>query len=195
MQPSLVLASSSITRKIQLERLNIPFETWSPNIDESPLTDEPIISMVERLAMEKAQAGATEFSNHILIAGDQVQEIDGSMQGKPHTHERALAQLQRANGRSTAFHSGLCVLNTTTGQSTSAVVTTHVTFKQLTDRQIERYLALEKPYHCAGSLKAEGIGLALVERIECQDPSDLLGLPLITLIHMLETVGFYILPR
>lgn len=195
MQLPLVLASSSTTRKRQLQRLDIPFETWSPNIDESPLDDEPIITMVERLACAKAQAGMRQFPHHILIAGDQVQEIDGSMQGKPHTHARALAQLQRANGRTTAFHSGLCVLNTATGQSTSAVVTTHVTFKSLTDKQIEHYLALEKPYHCAGSLKAEGIGLALVKHIACQDPSDLLGLPLITLIQMLETVGFYILPR
>ena len=191
----LILASSSPTRKAQLQRLNHPFTTWSPDINESPLANEDAITMVERLAIQKAQAGIEHFPHHILIAGDQVQTIDGTVFGKPHTHENAVIQLQKASGNTTAFHAGLCVLNTQTNDCQSTVVTIYVTFKSLTTKQIEGYLALDKPYQCAGSIKAEGIGLALMDKVECADPSALLGLPMITLIKMLEQTGYPVLPK
>ena len=191
----LVLTSSSPTRKAQLARFTQAFETWSPNIDESPLAGEDPVDMVKRLAIEKAKAGEARFPAHILIAGDQVQTIEGEVFGKPHTHANAITQLEKASGKTTAFHAGLCVLNTATQKCLSTVTTIYVTFKPLTREHIESYLTIDEPYQCAGSIKAEGIGLALMEKVECPDPSALLGLPLITLASMLELVGYQLLPR
>ncbi len=188
--PTLVLGSTSPFRKQLLERLMLPFEIAKPEIDETPLPSETPIELVERLAIEKAQAVAKDFTNALVIGSDQVALHGQQIVGKPHDHEHAVAQLKQASGKTIRLFTGLALINTQTGSVQSEVIpfTTH--FKVLSDSTIERYLRKEQPYNCAGSLKSEGLGIALLERFEGDDPSALIGLPLIRLIALLESQGF-----
>ncbi len=193
-QPVLILGSSSPFRKALLERLMVPFEVAQPNIDERPKAGESALALVRRLAIEKAQAVAhalgSDHPNALIIGSDQVALHGTQIVGKPLDHDDAVAQLTQASGHRIELHTGLALLNTQTGNTQSDVVTFCTHFKTLTPHTIERYLRKEKPYNCAGSLKSEGLGIALLERFEGDDPSALIGLPLIRLIAMLEAEGF-----
>lgn len=188
--PTLVLGSSSPFRKMLLERLMVPFVCANPNIDETPLSNESPIALVERLAIEKAQEIAKKQPNSLIIGSDQVAMHGDKIVGKPHTHECAVAQLNEASGKKIELFTGLALVNSATGNVQSEVVPFTVHFKQLSDYVIERYLRKETPYNCAGSVKSEGLGVALFERFEGDDPNALIGLPLIRLIAMLENQGF-----
>ena len=194
---TLVLGSSSPFRRELLERLMVPFEIASPNIDETPLHNESPIQLVERLAIEKAQAVAKNFPKSLIIGSDQValHPHKGGTQivGKPITHENAVAQLKTASGQSIRLYTGLALLNSATGKVQSEVIPFTVHFKTLSDTTIESYLRKEKPYNCAGSVRSEGLGIALFDRFEGDDPNALIGLPLIRLITMLENEQFPVL--
>jgi len=185
----LVLASTSPFRKEILAKLGIQFETASPNIDESPLDNETPEQLVVRLAELKTRAVAADYPQHLIIGSDQVAVIDGSIIGKPHTHERAIEQLNNASGKTVRFYTGLCLYNSKTKSSQSEAVPFDVIFRKLTSSQIENYLQAEKPYNCAGSFKSEALGITLFERLLGDDPNTLIGLPLIRLIAMLEKEG------
>lgn len=186
----LVLASSSPYRKILLERLGVPFETANPDIDESILPGENPVDLVRRLSVEKAKAVASVFTNALIIGSDQVALEGNKVFGKPHTHERAVAQLTDASGKEMRLYTGLSLINSDTREVQNAVVPYSVHFKQLSADVIERYLRKEQPYDCAGSLRAEGLGIALLERFEGDDPNAMIGLPLIRLVTMLERENF-----
>ncbi len=184
--PQLILASTSPFRKAVLEKLELPFETRAPTVDETPQPGEPPARLVERLAIAKARAIAEQLDAGLVIGSDQVAVIDDQILGKPGTHSRAVAQLQQASGKRVTFLTGLALINAATGQVQSEVVPFSVVFRQLTDSQIENYLHKEQPYNCAGSFKSEGLGIALFEKLEGDDPNTLIGLPLIRLTRMLE---------
>jgi len=188
--PRLILGSSSPFRKMLLEKLMVPFDTASPDIDETPLTDETPIQLVERLAIAKAQEIAKTQANALIIGSDQVALHGKQIVGKPHTHENAVAQLNAASGKKIELFTGLALVNSANGSIQSEVVSFRVHFKQLSDSVIERYLRKEEPYNCAGSVKSEGLGVALFERFDGDDPNALIGLPLIRLVAMLENQGF-----
>jgi len=164
----------------------IPFDVDVPDIDETPRPDEPPEQLVERLAIAKAQAVAKRHGDALIIGSDQVAVHDRQIVGKPYTHERAVEQLRAASGKAVSLYTGLALLNAATGRVQSEVVPFRVVFRRLNDNQIENYLRKERPYHCAGSVKSEGLGVALLERFEGDDPATLIGLPLIRLIRMLE---------
>ena len=185
----LLLASSSPYRKKLLARLGIPFETASPDIDETPLENETAAQTSVRLAKAKARALATRFPQHLIIGSDQVALLDGTQLGKPGTHERATQQLQQMRGRTIEFHTALCLLNASTSQTQAIVDITRVTMRNYSDAEIERYLRQEKPYDCAGSAKTEGLGITLIAAIENRDPTAIIGLPLIELVTMLKNEG------
>jgi len=189
-QLSLVLGSSSPFRKMLLERLMVPFTTANPDIDESPLPNETPIQLVERLAIEKAQAIAPKHPNSLVIGSDQVALHGDEIVGKPHTHERAVEQLKQASGKQITLYTGLALINSNNNQVQSEVIPFTVHFKQLSDYVIESYLHKEKPYNCAGSVRSEGLGVALFERFDGDDPNALIGLPLIRLVAMLENQGY-----
>ncbi len=185
----LLLASSSTYRRQLLEKLQLPFSYASPNIDESPLPNEPAQDLVQRLATTKATTLAELYPDHLIIGSDQVATLDGNIIGKPHTHARAREQLTRFRNRTLVFFTGLCLFNTATRHTQTRVETYSVTFRNLSDEQIETYLRLEQPYDCAGSFKSEGLGISLFSSMEGNDPNTLIGLPLITLIKMLNNEG------
>jgi septum formation protein len=189
----LVLASTSPYRKALLEKLQLPFDTAAPKVDETPLPDEIPEQLVARLAEAKAKALAEQFPNALIIGSDQVAVMDGKIAGKPGNHANAMAQLKRATGKRVIFLTGLCVFNTSSQHAQVEVVPFSVIFRQLSEAQIEHYLQREQPYNCAGSFKSEGLGIALFERLEGDDPNTLIGLPLIRLIRMLENEGFSVL--
>ena len=189
----LILGSSSPFRKMLLERLMLPFETANPDIDETPLSDEKPVALVERLAIEKAQAVAANHPNSLVIGSDQVALHGTQIIGKPHSHERAVEQLRTASGKEIRLFTGLALVNSNTGAIQSEVVPYTVHFKTLSDAVIENYLRKEQPYNCAGSVRSEGLGIALLERFEGDDPNTLIGLPLIRLIAMLENENYPIL--
>lgn len=189
----LVLASTSPYRKALLEKLQLPFATAAPEVDETPLPDEIPEQLVARLAEAKAKALAEQFPNALIIGSDQVAVMDGKITGKPGNHANAMAQLKRATGKRVIFLTGLCVFNTSSQHAQVEVVPFSVIFRQLSEAQIEHYLQREQPYNCAGSFKSEGLGIALFERLEGDDPNTLIGLPLIRLIRMLEKEGFPVL--
>ena len=193
MTTTLVLASTSPFRKTILEKLAIPFETVAPDVDESPLANESAEQLVARLAELKAKAVAKKYPDALIIGSDQVAVVDGQIIGKPGTHEKAVAQLKRATGKRVTFLTGLCLYNARTQRAQIDVIPFYVIFRQLKDAQIENYLQKEQPYNCAGSFKSEGLGIALFERLEGDDPNTLMGLPLIRLIKMLESEGFPVL--
>ncbi len=191
--PQLVLGSSSIYRRELLARLEIPFETANPAIDESALPDELPPATALRLATEKAHAVARQFPDALIITADQVAVLDGIHLGKPLNHANATRQLRQMRGKEVVFHTALCLLNSHSGNLQSRAVPCAVQFRQLSDGQIERYLAKEQPYHCAGSAKSEGLGIALIECITGEDPNALIGLPLIALVEMLSNEGVEVL--
>lgn len=193
--PELVLASSSIYRQQVLQTLGLPFVSRAPNVDESPLENEEPRDLVLRLAKAKALALAVDFPNTLIIGSDQVAIIDGTLLGKPHTHERAFDQLKLCSGRTVEFSTGLCLLNTATGVADALVEPFFVRFRTLSESQIENYLYKEEPYNCAGSFKSEGLGIALFEALKGDDPNSLIGLPLIQLVTMLGRAGVDVLAK
>ena len=186
---TLILASSSIYRRELLSRLCIPFETESPEVDETPLPQEPPEQTALRLAEAKARKVGQRHKNALIIGCDQVAVLDGMQLGKPLVHDVAVKQLQMMQGRSVTFHSAMCLYNSQTRNLQSLIVPYEVKFRQLQDAEIERYLLKEQPYHCAGSAKSEGLGIALIEHMRGDDPNALIGLPLIALIDMLKHEG------
>ena len=189
----LILASSSPYRRALLARLKIPFESISPEVDETPRPRETPQALVERLSIEKAQKIAADHRDALIIGSDQVAVYNGAIVGKPHTHERAVEQLRSASGKTVFLYTGLAVINAATGAMQSEVVPFQVTFRRLNDDQIENYLRKEQPYACAGSVKSEGLGIALLEKFDGDDPNTLIGLPLIRLVRMLENEGLQII--
>lgn len=186
----LILASSSPFRRQLLARLGLPFDVMPPGIDESPRPGEPAIDLVVRLAVEKAEVVARAEPNALVIGSDQVAVHDGGrIVGKPRDHAHAVAQLTDASGKTVVLHTGIALVDSRTGRVQSDVVAYAVRFKVLTPAQIEGYLAREQPYACSGSLRADGLGIALLERFEGDDPTALIGLPLIRLVSMLEREG------
>jgi len=184
----IVLASTSPFRRELLSRLALPFETAAPDIDESRRPHEPPLDMVRRLSEAKARAGAPACQA-LVIGSDQVATVGDDVLGKPGTHERAAAQLRHLSGRSVTFLTGLCLLNTATDEVQVEVIPFRVHFRTLSEEQIERYLRHDEPYNCAGSFKSEGLGITLFERMEGDDPTALVGLPLIRLTDMLTRAG------
>jgi septum formation protein len=182
----LILASTSRYRKDLLSRLGLAFETAAPEVDETPLDSEQPTDTARRLALAKAQAVRTRFPGALIIGSDQVAVCDGVRLDKPLTHEVAVQQLRHVSGRSVIFHSAVALLNASSGRIQWRLVPTKVKFRRLNDAEIERYLRREPAYDCAGSAKAEGLGISLVESIESGDPTALIGLPLIALSSMLR---------
>jgi septum formation protein len=193
MSPKLILASSSPYRRELLERLKIPFEVIAPEVDETPRSGEMPEKLVERLAVEKARKIAGQKPGTLVIGSDQVAVYNGHIVGKPHSHDMAVEQLQSASGRTVTLYTGLALVNADTQRVQCEVIPYRVTFRALTDAQIESYLRKEQPYSCAGSVKSEGLGIALLEKFEGDDPNTLIGLPLIRLVRMLENEGINII--
>jgi septum formation protein len=185
----LVLASTSRYRRELLSRLRLQFTTFSPDIDESPAPGESPERTALRLAEAKAQAAVGAFPHALIIGSDQVAELDGLRLDKPGNRERARVQLLHASGREVVFHTAVTLLRAETGASASAIVPTTVQFRAITPQQVDAYLDLEQPYDCAGSAKSEGLGITLLERIAGDDPTALIGLPLIALTSMLTRFG------
>lgn len=185
----IILASSSAYRRALLEKLALPFSWDNPDIDETALPDETVSALVERLACAKAQALAARYPQHLIIGSDQVAALNGRILGKPGNFENALTQLRACNGQRVEFFTGLCLLNSSDNTSECSVESFSVFFRQLSDAQLSNYLMKEQPFDCAGSFKAEGLGIALFERMEGDDPNTLIGLPLVRLVKLLEAVG------
>jgi septum formation protein len=190
---TLILASSSVYRRELLERLGIPFAVISPQVDETPLAGETSLALALRLAKAKAVAVALTHPAAWVIGSDQVADLYGAAIGKPGNFERAMAQLQLMSGSSVTFHTALCLMRGDV--ETTLSVPTEVIFRKLPDDVLEAYLHAEKPYDCAGSAKAEGLGISLMESIQSNDPTALIGLPLIALSAMLRDAGFAIPPK
>jgi septum formation protein len=190
---SLVLASTSIYRAQLLSILQIPFETSAPNVDETPLPGELAGQTSARLSILKAQAVAKNFPNALIIGSDQVALLEGQQLGKPYSHDNAVRQLRAMRDKTVVFYTALTLLNSADNSMQTEIDETKVTFRNSSDEEIERYLLKEQPYHCAGSAKSEGLGIALISRIEGNDPNALIGLPLITLVTMLKKQGVNIL--
>lgn len=191
----LILASTSPFRQQILQKIHVDFECAKPNVDETPLANETATALVQRLALAKAKACEDQFNDHLIIGGDQVAVINGEIVGKPHDFDNAFAQLKRASGQTITFYTGLCLYNSGTQQHQVVVEPFHVHFRQLSDEMITGYLKTEQPYNCAGSFKSEGLGIALFDRLEGKDPNTLIGLPLITLINMLNKEGINVLAQ
>jgi len=189
----LVLASTSPYRRALLERLELAFETAAPDIDETPLEHETPTALVARLSETKARAMAAQFSDALIIGSDQVAVLGDQILGKPGNHEKAIQQLRAASSRRVNLLTGLCLLNSKTGNYHVTVVPFSVVFRSLSDTQIEQYLLRDKPYQCAGSFKSEGLGISLFEKMEGNDPSALIGLPLIELTTLLSKEGMNVL--
>ena len=189
----LVLASSSPYRRELLAKLGMPFESASPDIDETALAGETPIQLSIRLAVEKASALRAQFPAHLIIGSDQVAMLDGSQLGKPGNPARTVSQLLAASGKAVEFFTSVCVVNSETGLTVSDMDKTVVHFRTLSRRKIERYVDIERPFDCAGGFKSESLGIALIERLETGDPNALVGLPLIRLVGLLEKCGLEIL--
>lgn len=186
---ALILGSTSRYRRELLSRLQLPFETVSPEVDETPVPGETPYDLSLRLARAKAQAVASLHPGALVIGSDQVPELDGLPLSKPGTHERATEQLRLMSGRQMNFHTGVCVTCAETGFIAADVVTVQVRFRTLDDAAIKRYLRAEQPYDCAGSAKSEGLGIALLDALTSDDPTALVGLPLIRTCQMLRAAG------
>lgn len=185
----LILASTSPFRKQLLDKLQLEYETASPEVDETPIPGEDIETMVLRLSQAKARAVASRFPDALIIGSDQSAVLNDQPLTKSGGFDKAFQQLRDASGQKIIFHTGLCLLNSNTGHLQSASIPYTVVFKNLSDEQIKNYLEKEQPYNCAGSFKSEGLGIALFERFEGEDPNALIGLPLIKLIEMLSNEG------
>lgn len=189
----LVLGSTSPFRRQLLEKLGLPFDTASPETDETPLDNESPEQLVARLAEAKARAVASQYPEGLIIGSDQVAVNAGAILGKPHTHEVAMQQLHNASGKHVRFLTGLCLYNAAKDVAQVEVVPFDVVFRQLSGEMIDNYLKAEQPYNCAGSFKSEAMGIALFERLEGEDPNTLIGLPLIRLVRMLENEGMRVI--
>jgi len=182
----LVLASTSPFRRELLTRLGLPFETADPGTDEAALYGEAPEATALRLSEAKARAVAARYPDALIIGSDQIACLDGQVFGKPGNHENAVKQLKAMRGRTVNFFTGLCLFNARTGNVQLRGVPTLVTFRNLSDDEIESYLRKEHPYNCAGSAKAEGLGIAVIARMAGEDPNALIGLPLIALCDLLR---------
>lgn len=189
----LVLASTSRYRRALLERLRVPFSVANPEVSEERRPGEEPESMAARLAQAKALAVAGGFPDSLIVGSDQVAVCAGTILGKPLTHDNAVRQLRTLSGRDAIFHTAVCVHDTGNGVTRARVVPCRVTFREVDDAAIERYLAREQPYDCAGSAKSEGLGIALIARMDSEDPSALIGLPLIALVDLLREQGLNVL--
>lgn len=189
----IILASTSSYRSELLRRLQLPFSTASPDVDETPLPNEHAQATSLRLAQSKAQAMAHKHPDALIIGSDQVALLEGQQLGKPQTHENAVRQLQSLSGKSAIFYTAIALLNAHSGHMQTAVAENRVHFRQLSDAEIDAYLRKEQPYNCAGSAKSEGLGIVLIERMEGDDPNALVGLPLILLVGMLRKEGVALL--
>ncbi len=193
MYPKIILASSSPYRRELLHRLGLPFDVSHPDADESRLPGEAPETMALRLAEEKARAIANTCPGALIIGSDQVATVDGEIYGKPGNHQRAVAQLRALSGKTVNFFTALCLLDSTSGEAEVRGVPTLVKFRPLSEREIENYLHREPAYHCAGSAKSEGLGIALLSSVQGDDPTALVGLPLIALCDMLRKRGVEVL--
>lgn len=189
----LILGSTSVYRRELLGRLNVPFSVESPHVDETPLPGERPADLAQRLALAKARAVAERFPDCVVIGSDQVADLDGQPLGKPGTHERAVTQLRQMRGKTVVFQTAVAVVCLETGFSQQALAPVRVQFRTLEDAEIENYLRLEQPYDCAGSAKSEGLGIVLLEAIDSDDPTALVGLPLIRTSRMLRAAGMALL--
>lgn len=187
--PPLILASTSRYRHELLSRLRLPFEVVAPLVDETALPDEAPAALALRLALAKARAVARLRPLAVVIGSDQVAELDGAAIGKPGDHESAVAQLRRMSGRSVMFHTAVAVVRSDTGFESAALAPVRVQFRELGDAEIERYLRADQPYDCAGSAKSESLGVALLSAIISDDPTALIGLPLIRTCELLRQAG------
>jgi septum formation protein len=185
----LILASTSVYRRELLQRLRLPFEVQAPQVDETPLPDEAPSALAQRLALAKAQAVAAQHPQAVVIGSDQVADLDGQPLGKPGDHARAVAQLQRMSGRSVVFQTALAVVCRAIGHAQVELAAVHVRFRVLGEAEIEHYLQADRPYDCAGSAKSESLGVALLDAIDSDDPTALVGLPLIRTCRMLRAAG------
>ena len=190
---TLILGSSSRYRKELLSRLNIPFEVAAPEVDETPRLNEAPKDLALRLALAKARAVASKYPEAVVIGSDQVADLEGQALGKPGNHANAVKQLQRMRGKTVIFQTALSVICLATGFEQTDLAAVKVTFRDLTDAEIESYLRAEEPYDCAGSAKSEGLGIALLAAIDNDDPTALVGLPLIRTCHMLSAAGVKLL--
>lgn len=191
--PELVLASTSPFRRELLGRLGLTFQVANPETDETPLPGESPEALALRLSEAKARAVAAQFPGALIIGSDQVAVSDGEIFGKPGNHERAAAQLKKLRGKTVNFFTGLCLLDTRNDQAHVRGIPTLVTFRDLSDSEIEAYLKREPAYNCAGSAKSEGLGIALIARLEGSDPNALVGLPLIALCDLFRETGLQVL--
>jgi len=186
---TLILASTSRYRRELLERLRLPFEVVAPHVDETPQPGEAPAALAQRLALAKAQAVAALWPDAVVIGSDQVADLDGEPMGKPGTHERAVAQLQRMRGRRITFQTAVAVVRADRAYARVQLAPVGVSFRALGDAEIEHYLRTERPYDCAGSAKCETLGIALLDAINSDDPTALVGLPLIRTCAMLREAG------
>jgi septum formation protein len=190
---TVILGSSSRYRKELLSRLNIPFEVAAPEVDETPHINETPRDLALRLALAKARAVASKYPEAVVIGSDQVADLNGQALGKPGNHANAVKQLQRMRGKTVIFQTALSVICLATGFEQTDLAAVKVTFRDLTDAEIESYLKAEEPYDCAGSAKSEGLGIALLAAIDNDDPTALVGLPLIRTCRMLSAAGVKLL--
>ena len=188
-RPPLILGSTSRYRRELLERLHLPFEVLSPQVDETPLPGEAPAALALRLALAKAHAVATLRPDAVVIGSDQVADLDGHPLGKPGTHEGAVAQLRQLSGRQAVFQTAVAVVYQRSGFAEVMLAPVTVRFRALSDAEIEHYLRTDQPYDCAGSAKSEALGIALLDTIECDDPTALIGLPLIRTSQLLRRAG------
>jgi septum formation protein len=188
-----ILGSTSRYRKELLSRLRIPFEVCAPHVDETPLLGEAPQALALRLALAKAQAVAKQYPNAVVIGSDQVADLEGLPLGKPGNHANAILQLQQMRGKTVIFQTALSVVCLANGYEKTSLAAVKVKFRDLTDAEIENYLRAEEPYDCAGSAKSEGLGIALLEAIDNDDPTALVGLPLIRTCQMLREAGVKLL--
>ena len=190
---ALVLGSTSRYRRELLSRLHIPFDVAAPEVDETPLPGETPHQLACRLAVAKAHAVAAKFPDAVVIGSDQVADFNGEPLGKPGTHENAVIQLRRMRGHTVIFQTAVAVVCHATGFEELDIAPVKVIFRQLTDDEIESYLRKEQPYDCAGSARSEGLGIALLDRIDNDDPTALVGLPLIRTCRMIRAAGVKVL--
>lgn len=190
----LILGSTSPYRRELLARLRLPFDVASPDVDETPYPNETPHDLACRLALAKAHAVAARFPTAVVIGSDQVADLDGQPLGKPGSHERAVAQLRQMRGKTVVFQTAVAVVCHDTGFEQVDMAPVRVRFRDLSDAEIETYLRAETPYDCAGSAKSEGLGITLLASIENDDPTALVGLPLIRTSHLLRAAGLTLLP-
>lgn len=190
---AVILGSTSVYRRELLSRLRIPFDVQAPDVDEAALSGESPLILAQRLALAKAHAVAQKFAESVVIGSDQVANLDGIALGKPGNFERATAQLQQMRGQTVVFHTAVAVVCHATGFVAQDCASVNVVFRDLSDAEITAYLLAETPYDCAGSAKSEGLGIALLASIESDDPTALVGLPLIRTCNMLRTAGVKLL--